>query len=647
MSSTEDTKIQDDMHKRYRKIVLWTILLLCGMLLFLFGGEQRNKFIVPGKLTASHTGVSQCAACHVAANQGPVEWLHNSLFESNDKDSTLCLSCHSLGDDPLYAHGVNPDVLAQRTLDFSADEPKKTALVAAAQALGWAPEPGEQLQCKSCHQEHSGNKQLITADSASHCQSCHAQSFDSFEHGHPQFSNFPFERDTQINFDHVAHIGQYFSEQDNADLAPQSCLSCHDLSDTGNQMRTAGYDQNCSGCHDSNIRGDNRATSSGFAVLTVPGIDTKALIDSGRAVPDWPLGADAEISPFLQLLLDGDPAYLAIQSTLKNLDLMDLSSASKKELDAAATLAALVKQLLIDIRFGGAGFLQTRLEDSVGRRISDAQLAKLLATLPKASIESAISNWFPDVPEGQSVEQKAANAADEGSGQHTEDSLSNNELAWDEASLFDDDALWGEEGDDVSDPVSAEATPSNEEWAKAGGWYQDGLSLHYRPSGHADSFTRYWLELSANATHAKPLFTQLSRKDAPGQCTYCHRIDDEQLPNWLSSSSSAEVDAQARGFTHFRHRPHLNQLADEGCQTCHTLDTDDDGGAHESFTSNFSNMSKERCVGCHKASVESQNCLSCHRYHAQELKPIIRSDSLSLLEDTLKQEPNMVGSSPH
>lgn len=631
----------------YRKLVLWVCLLLFGALLLVFSGDNRLQFIEPGPLTASHAGIEQCQACHVAAEQSPMTWLLTMNSKTGHEDSQLCLDCHQLGDQPRFAHSLAPEVLAAKTEQLRQGHANSTALVTAAQQLGWAPQAGEQLQCKSCHQEHSGNRQLISRNSADHCQSCHSQSFASFEDGHAEFTQYPFDRQTRIYFDHVSHIAKHFEEDELSAAAPGRCLSCHALDRSGNEIQTLDFEQSCASCHSKDISGSKRAGASGFHVLRVPGIDVGTLLERGVYIGEWPKGADESISPFMELLLQSDAHYATVRPVLKDVDLMDLRDANAQQLQAVATLAWCTKMLMNGIVLGGTSFLQQRLEESVGKTLSRSQLSALLATLPKAVIKSASDEWFPNLAEDLERHRNQQELWPETSNSESQLASTDSNQAddaelldeLDDAELWDsDEDLWGDADESEDQQQAAPVALSAEQWAMAGGWYRDGLTLYYRPAGHEDRFVRHWLDLSANEASASALFKQLSSKHAPGNCTSCHSIEQDESGqlqiNWLAASSSRHNEGLGRDITRFRHSPHLNLQAESGCQTCHKLDPETDYAASfesidpHQFESNFSNMQKSQCDSCHKATVENQNCLSCHRYHADQMSPIVKGDRL-------------------
>jgi hypothetical protein len=172
-----------------------------------------------------------------------------------------------------------------------------------------------------------------------------------------------------------------------------------------------------------------------------------------------------------------------------------------------------------------------------------------------------------------------------------------------------------------------------EEWTTAGGWYrsQDGFTLFYRPSGHADAFLVAWLTAAAqmerNDAVARGAFQKLADQQAPGVCMKCHTADKRAegvAINWLP----AHPEPNAHPFTTFKHTSHFSLIGDKGCQTCHTLNPKSDYAKYftgdtgseanrdpHRFQSNFKPLAKAVCVECHKPKVAGDACLLCHQYH--------------------------------
>lgn len=173
----------------------------------------------------------------------------------------------------------------------------------------------------------------------------------------------------------------------------------------------------------------------------------------------------------------------------------------------------------------------------------------------------------------------------------------------------------------VQSAVSAEA------WAEFGGWYRKDYAILFKPTGHADTFMRAWLDFSGHAVGSKgaklaaPVFELLSDKDAQGQCTKCHSVDaSADKSRRVQWRTSALADKKQR-FTKFVHEPHFQLLDNRGCLTCHKMSEGKDFEKSYQSTNpvavapNFKQVEKQVCATCHKRSAARQDCVLCHDYH--------------------------------
>ncbi|MEO9873586.1 MAG: hypothetical protein ABJM26_17185 [Anderseniella sp.] len=171
-----------------------------------------------------------------------------------------------------------------------------------------------------------------------------------------------------------------------------------------------------------------------------------------------------------------------------------------------------------------------------------------------------------------------------------------------------------------------------ETWAQFGGWYREDYSIMYRPTGHADTFLKAWLDFSAirfskaQGNLAASVFTELTGKDAQGQCSKCHSLDatkdQARVVKWAPSSTETSESL----FTSFSHEPHLGVVsAEKGCLTCHQLSNAkgylDTYKANDpkKFVSNFAPVKKETCASCHGKKEVRQDCVLCHKYHVTDI----------------------------
>jgi hypothetical protein len=177
-------------------------------------------------------------------------------------------------------------------------------------------------------------------------------------------------------------------------------------------------------------------------------------------------------------------------------------------------------------------------------------------------------------------------------------------------------------------PVISIATDVDpESWAEYGGWYRQDYAIFYRPVGHKDRFIHAWLDLTGpraprGDTGAPALvFDKLTAKDAQGQCTRCHSVDDIRGRGRKVNWGPASIATKYGRFTNFVHEPHFGVLENRGCLTCHSLAKGGqylksyEGGNPRNFVSNFSPVKKDLCQTCHTQSLARQDCLLCHKYH--------------------------------
>ncbi len=184
--------------------------------------------------------------------------------------------------------------------------------------------------------------------------------------------------------------------------------------------------------------------------------------------------------------------------------------------------------------------------------------------------------------------------------------------------------------DNATEPL--ELDTDAESWAQFGGWYRQDYTILYKPTGHADTFLKAWLDFSAirfsksEGNLAASVFTEFTGKDAQGQCTKCHSVDatkdQARIMKWTPSSTKTGESL----FTSFSHEPHLGVVsAQKGCLTCHEmsgakgyLDTYK-ANDPKKFVSNFTPVKKETCASCHGKKEVRQDCVLCHKYHVNDI----------------------------
>ena len=106
-------------------------------------------------------------------------------------------------------------------------------------------------------------------------------------------------------------------------------------------MRTGTFETTCASCHAQQIEGMGRAGAKGIVVLRLPGVDLDTLHEHGISVGEWPADDNVEegLTPFMQLLLEGDSALTEDLALLAGLDdFTDLSDATDEEVAAVGRI---------------------------------------------------------------------------------------------------------------------------------------------------------------------------------------------------------------------------------------------------------------------------------------------------------------------
>jgi hypothetical protein len=632
------------LRSRRRQVSWLTAGFAAGVVVLALWGWDRATWSSPGAVTAQHAMSAQrCADCHVAS--GHITITAADRANRTREHNQLCLKCHDLGAHSQSPHGAPAAQLLEFGRRSAAGAPPPSLVQRAARAL--ADRGPAELACATCHQEHHGREANIRRLSDRQCQACHQAPFASFTSGHPDFTAYPAARRTRLQFDHVTHWQKYFSDPRQAAIAPTSCAQCHEPAADGRKMLVRGFEQSCAQCHAGQIEGEGRAGAKGLIFIRLPEVDVAALEAANEPVGEWPDFSEGNITPFMRWMLDGDPAARKALAELGAVDLANLAKATPAQKSAAARLVWSIKGLLADLVTQGQQVMMRRLDPYEGKQGSVRHTGNFSAD----SLQTAQQIWLPhllaevaayrhgDKPlprpakNGRTPEKKAvAGLAPVAVVPASDDLLSDDPAP---ATPAQDDLLAG----DAPAPVSAApaaAAPAVIEYDDAearvaeGGWYRrdENYTLYYRPSGHADKFLTAWLETSARDAQpaAQAIFNQLASPQAPGTCLKCHTVDRTEnttVVNWLTS----RPQPHQRPFTAFKHAPHFSLMGEQGCSTCHVMDTKADyagafGASRDStvFRSNFAPLTKDSCVACHQPAMAGASCQQCHNYHTGELK---------------------------
>ncbi len=589
----------------------------------ILGAPNRQQLASPGELTSHHSQVAdRCEACHVGSAGNASDWIE-AAFDSTAAlvQSDQCLACHEeLGPSANFPHGQAAEVLTKLTSvvehHSTTSIGTNTDLLAAKSMRSQHSGSHSELACAACHREHRGSNASLTEVTNQQCQVCHADAFDSFSHGHPELTDYPYERRTRLYFDHQSHYGDHFAADGNK--KQRTCQDCHEPDSAGRYMLVKSFESTCAECHSHQIEDD---TTLGLAIMSLPNIDVESLRKNGRKIGQWPseyplhVEATPTIAPLQQLILESYDECESVMSQLTGVDLSDLREADTPQLQAAESLVWLIKQSLSDIVQRGHPDIKQRLASMLGDRVSQDDISSLTNAFPLTATTELQRAWLPELLEEVEAHRNGLDipAASE-----------SNELP-------------------TAETIIDERQRSD---LLASGWYLHGssLSLRYRPIGHADVLMQTMFDIGATGgRHAAStasldstlnnLFQQVSSPFSVGRCTKCHTVDaNEQSTtvNWRAY----EPPLDHHDFTRFNHAPHTTLLRDDACSECHAFAKSEAPATelyHSSFfdkhwspttnphdfTSNFSPMSKESCATCHTKETGRDQCLTCHNYHVR------------------------------
>jgi hypothetical protein len=554
----------------------------------IMGSPMGKSLAMPGPLSTNHAHLrDQCEACHVNASdafQSPLNGIQVTSMERSQ--SQLCLKCHGWGEHATLPHGWSVEDRGERQTELGLATDFLSGGVPLSQT-------GE-LACSTCHQEHRGREHRLAQLEDARCQVCHQTQFPSFEDGHPEFSQYPQMRRTNLIFDHAEHILKHFRGERQGD-APKACTDCHQLEPSGRRMPVQNYQAACSACHDDDIRGEAQLSGAGTSVFVLPALDTLTLEDNEIGIGQWP--ADSEITevpltPYLKLLLSAKPELQRALELLADVDLLDLSDESPANLQAVSDLAWGIKSIYSELEKGGHAALLARLQSANGGALQLQASDDLLAGLPEELVSQALRLWLPDLE---------AELAQHAKGEQVPTTM---EV-------------------DTEEP-DVELDERREHWVQSGGWYLQGLdfALRYRPVGHADPFYRAWLDLSASGGEpSQALFEHLARPNAEGMCIKCHSYDDAEGRPTVRWNDGLEIQ-QKHAITRFSHASHFAMATDNTCALCHQLNSTSDawdatylGRDASVFVPGFLPMQAAGCASCHREQGAPSDCLTCHKYH--------------------------------
>jgi hypothetical protein len=386
---------------RIAKALALATVVCVGAALLLSKGTQ---LFMPGPLASAHGGIEKCSACHTKNGDSKLSWVHGLVAGDPLADSKACLTCHKMPDTAFNAHGASADVLEQSTrrlTKIAGQTPQPHAARAQAAAFPTHDVVERGLFCATCHQEHRGANFDLAKISNEQCRSCHVVKFDSFDGRHPQFEAYPFKRRSRIIYDHAGHFGKHFPEvakKTPARRIPNTCSACHNSREDKRVMAVAPFEQTCTGCHLDQIAGKERASGpKGIAFLSVPGLDLVTLKKKKASVGEWPDASEADLTPFMKMMISRNEDGRALIKAVDSLNLQDLTAATDEQIRAVTRLAWEIKGLFHALISGKASDVLGTFNIGGGATLSPGLVTDLTASIPRDVIVSAQQQWLPNL----------------------------------------------------------------------------------------------------------------------------------------------------------------------------------------------------------------------------------------------------------
>ena len=403
--------------RRDRIALLLAVTTFIG-LVAAFVGSSGLQLLMPGPLTSAHGAIKDCSGCHTKSGTGKISWVHGLVAGDPLADSKACLTCHKMPDTAFNAHGAAADILKQSTerlTTVAARTPAPPSARAQSAAFPAHDMAARGIFCATCHQEHNGAAFNLARITNEQCRSCHVVKFDSFDGKHPKFEQYPFKQRTPIVYDHASHFGKHFPEvlkKDPARRIPATCSTCHDSRADKRVMGVTPFDQTCSSCHLNQIVGNERASGpKGVAFLTLPGLDLPTLKKKNAAIGEWPDSSEAELSPFMKVMISRNEAGRSLVKAVDGLNLQDLGTASGDQIKAVTKLVWEIKALYYALITKKASDVLADLNIVSGAKLSPDLVADLTASIPRDVIASAQQQWLPNLAAEMANRPAAADAA--------------------------------------------------------------------------------------------------------------------------------------------------------------------------------------------------------------------------------------------
>ena len=163
-------------------------------------------------------------------------------------------------------------------------------------------------------------------------------------------------------------------------------------------MAVAPFEQTCTACHLDQIIGKERVSGpKGIAFLTLPGLDLQTLKKKNASIGEWPDASEAELTPFMKVMISRNERGRALIKTVDSLNLQDLTDASDDQIKAVTNLVWEIKGLFYALISGKASDVLGDLNIGGGAKLSANLVADLTASIPRDVVISAQQQWLPNL----------------------------------------------------------------------------------------------------------------------------------------------------------------------------------------------------------------------------------------------------------
>ncbi|WP_144995840.1 cytochrome c3 family protein [Polystyrenella longa] len=670
-----------------------------GVLLVVFGLTNWRTTIAPGALASPHAQLFQsqsesekCTACHQEFGFQSGEWLTAFWVTDRGADHPLsksCMACHGNNFSAQWAsepHSLPGKVTRELTDQIHARLQHQSADKNIVQLASFLPATTVKPECAYCHQEHQGADHDLTAMTDKQCLSCHAQQFESFSSGHPEFDQWPLQRTPSLIFNHVTHAGKHFTDRKQA----FDCSSCHYDANTHEIVSVVSFEQSCADCHQDQLK---QAIAEGIPLLALPMIDRVALGQRLDSTFRWPTEAvgdfDGQLPLLMEFLLNQPGASSHPEPFTAGIDFSLVDPDHSQDLDLVAELIPQIRQLWFDLASKGQNAYLKRIEHLLNRSLSEKEQRELSSLLPLDLFRISYDRWFEVAPEGESAYIESAEgirlvaAAEQREprlyiaeemiilpgDKLLLDSLPPGE--WTGAATTNDGAaapsVKKEENKpptvteseqenpvpsatlEATDPKSVppvkteEPTPSllipidhtnggettSLDWKEIPqrGWYRDDLKLTigYRPVGHADPFMTSWLELAfiTSSDDSSRAMTSL-RNQMKESAPFRNCLSCHDLERGRSGDEQFNWLSNSKQFRlkTFTKFSHRPHLTIPEMRDCRHCHALETEQP-AAIGSEFSKLSIQSCTVCHNPQGAKEGCRECHNYHVDHRSLIL------------------------